>query len=256
MPAARRDCVERHARHAALDGIGADGVQRIRKGRVLVVGLGGLGCPAAQALAAAGVGTLGLCDPDRVEASNLARQPLYTPADVGKPKVEAARAALARQNPDVAFRLHPIAFHVGQAKLASEYDVVLDCVDDLATKLALADVCRAAGIPLVHGAAAGWEGVVTVLNPSEGPCYRCIWPDPQPSASCSDVGVFAPLVASLGAIEAGEALKLLAGTGGTLTGRLLLWDARTASATTVELKKRVGCECSMTNPIADRKSVV
>lgn len=234
---------DRHLRHASLDGIGREGVKRIRAGRVLVVGLGGLGCPAAQALAAAGVGTIGLCDPDRVEASNLARQPLFAAADVGRLKVEAVEQALSRQNPEVAFQLHSFAFSQAHASRVGSFDVVLDCTDDLATKLVLADVCRAAHVPLVHGAAAGWEGVVTLLHPPEGPCYRCIWPQPEAGASCSDVGVFAPLVATLGALQAGEALKLLAGAGGTLLGKLLLWDARTSISTTVELTKRAGCGC-------------
>ncbi|MEK6985876.1 MAG: HesA/MoeB/ThiF family protein [Candidatus Thermoplasmatota archaeon] len=241
---------DRHARHVRLDGIGTSGVERIRSGRVLIVGLGGLGCPAAQALAAAGVGTIGLCDPDRVEASNLARQPLFAPADVGRPKVKAVQQVLSRQNPDVNFGSYWFAFNSSHADLVSSFDVVLDCTDDLAAKLALADACRAAHIPLVHGAAAGWEGIVTVLHPPEGPCYRCIWPKPEAGASCSDVGVFAPLVATLGAIQAGEALKLLAGAGGTLLGKLLLWDARTSTATTVELTKRPGCACSMKQPLA------
>ncbi len=234
---------DRHARHASLDGIGAQGVERFRKGRVLVVGLGGLGCPAAQALAAAGVGNLGLCDPDRVETTNLARQPLYAPADVGRPKVKAVQQTLGRQNPDISFRTFWFPFNASHADLVGEYDVVLDCMDDLASKLALADACRASDVPLVHASAAGWEGIVTVLDPPEGPCYRCIWPQPQAGDSCADVGVLGPLVAALGAIQAGEALKLLAGLDGTLVGKLLLWDARTATPTTVDLKRRPGCAC-------------
>jgi adenylyltransferase/sulfurtransferase len=237
---------DRHARHAALDGLGPHGVERIRKGRVLVVGLGGLGCPAAQALAAAGVGTIGLCDPDRIEASNLARQPLFAPADVGRPKVKAVQQTLSRQNPDVTFATYWFAFGPSHAALVTGFDVVLDCMDDLASKLALADACRAADVPLVHGAAAGWEGIVTTLDPPEGPCYRCIWPKPEAGASCSDIGVFAPLVATLGAIQAGEALKLLSGASraeDTLVGRLLLWDARTATPTIVKVTRRPGCAC-------------
>lgn len=234
---------ERHARHAALEGIGPHGIERIQAGRVLVIGMGGLGCPAAQALVAAGVDIVGLCDPDQVEASNLARQTLYTPHDIGRAKVEVAAAALHRLNPEVRLRLHPIRFSPERADVLNDYDVVLDCMDDLASKIALADACRAADTQLVHGSAAGWEGIVTVLDPPGGPCYRCIWPKPQAGASCADLGVFAPLVAQLGALQAGEALKLLAGAGTPLIGRLLLVDAKEQTATTVELKKRPGCEC-------------
>ncbi len=244
--------IGRHDRQQRLDGIGASGQARIQKGRVLIVGLGGLGCPAAQYLAGAGVGHLTLVDPDLVAAHNLHRQILYTMADVDKPKAEVARRRLFALDASLDIEVRPVALDPGNApSLIAGHDVVLDCTDDLGTKLALARACRKAGIPLVHGAAAGWEGIVAVFDPPRTPCYFCAFPEPQAGDACSDVGVLGPLVGQLGALQAQEAFKLLAGLGSSLAGVLHLVDARSGHARSITLKRRPGCECAMEKPTHD-----
>lgn len=241
--------IDRHDRQARLDGIGQDGQARIRAGRVLIVGLGGLGCPAAQYLAGAGVGHLTLVDPDLVAVHNLHRQVLYTMADVDKPKTEAARRRLLALDASLDIEVRPVALDPGNApSLVAGHDIVLDCTDDLGAKLALARACRAAGVPLVHGAAAGWEGIVAVFDPPRTPCYFCAFPEPQAGDACSDVGVLGPLVGQLGALQAQETLKLLAGLGSSLAGVLHLVDARSGHARSITLKRRPGCECTMDKP--------
>ncbi|MEK6976571.1 MAG: HesA/MoeB/ThiF family protein [Candidatus Thermoplasmatota archaeon] len=244
--------MDRHDRQTRLDGIGVSGQARIREGRVLVVGVGGLGCPAAMYLAGAGVGHLTLVDPDLIAPSNLHRQILFTSADVDKPKAEVARRRLLALDASLDIDVKPVALDArNAAELVAGHDVVLDCTDDLGAKLALARACAQAGIPLVHGAAAGWEGIVAVFDPPRTPCYFCAFPNPAPGASCSDVGVLGPLVGQLGALQAQEAIKLLAGLGSSLAGSLHLVDARSGLARTITLKKRAGCECTMEKPTYD-----
>jgi len=237
----------RYARQVRLPEWGPDGQAALRKAKVLVAGLGGLGAPAAHALAAAGVGTLGLCDRDNVEISNLHRQPLYASADVGRPKVQAAADRIAAVNPDVQVRklTMQLSRHT-VAKAVAGYDLVVDGLDGLDGRYALSDACTAAGIPHVVGALAGWEGQVAVFPPG-GPCYRCLHPEPPAEAgpSCADEGVFAPLAGAVAQVQAGEALKALLGMNG-LAGRLWLLDGRDWSARTITLKHRPGCRCTMT----------
>lgn len=239
----------RHARQVRLAEVGEAGQARLRRAEALVVGLGGLGCPAAQALVGAGVGTVGLCDFDRVDLSNLHRQPLYAAADVGRPKTEAARDRLAAIDPAVRLVLHPVLVDAGNAAaLVRGYDVVVDGLDDLAARYALGEACRAAGIPVVHGAVTQWEGQVAVFAP-EGPCYRCLHPSPpaQAGPSCAEAGVLGPLPGLVGMAQANEALKLLLGLP-SLAGRLWLHDAREGVSRTITLKRRAGCACTMEKP--------
>ena len=239
----------RHARQVRLAEVGEAGQARLAKAKVLVVGLGGLGCPAAQALVGAGVAAVGLCDFDRVDLSNLHRQPLYAAADVGRPKTEAARDRLAALDPAVRLVLHPILVDAGNAAaLVRGYDVVVDGLDDLAARYALGDACRAAGIPVVHGAVTQWEGQVAVFLP-QGPCYRCLHPSPpaQPGPSCAEAGVLGPIPGLVGMAQANEALKLLLGLP-ALAGRLWLHDAREGVSRTITLKRRAGCACTMEKP--------
>lgn len=238
--------IGRHDRQERLDGIGPAGQARIRDGKVLVVGLGGLGCPAAQYLAGAGVGRLTLIDPDLVATHNLHRQVLYASADADRPKAEVARRRLLALDAALDIDARPLALNPRNADaLVAGHDVVLDCTDDLDAKLALARACARAGVPLVHGAAAGWEGVVAVFDPPRTPCYFCAFPHPRPGDACSDVGVLGPLVGQLGALQAQETLKLLAGLGSSLAGRLHLLDSRSGDTRTITLKTRPGCECTM-----------
>lgn len=241
----------RHARQVRLAEVGEAGQQSLRRAKVLVVGLGGLGCPAAQALVGAGVGTVGLCDFDRVDVSNLHRQPLYSSADVGRPKVEAARDRLAAVDPSVRLVLH--AFMVDATNAAAVvrgYDLVVDGLDDLAARYALGDACRDAGIPVVHGAVTQWEGQVAVFPP-RGPCYRCLHPKAPSLAgpTCADAGVLGTLPGLVGMAQANEALKVLLGLP-HLAGRLWLHDAKENRSRTITLKHRPGCPCAMTQTAA------
>ena len=222
----------RYSRHLLLDELGPDAQQRFAAAHVLLVGLGGLGTPAAQFLAAAGVGTLTLCDADHVDLTNLQRQVLYATPDVGKPKVDAAAARIAAINPDVNVVRVPQRVGPGElGPLAREADVVLDCSDNFATRHAVNRACVAAATPLVSGAAIRFDGQIAVFDVRDpaAPCYHCLFGegDALEETRCATMGVFAPLVGIVGATQAAEALKLIAGAGTTLAGRLLLLDALT-----------------------------
>jgi molybdopterin-synthase adenylyltransferase len=219
----------RYSRHILLDELGPDAQARYAQSHALVVGVGGLGAPVAQFLAAAGVGTLTLCDADRVDLTNLQRQILYATADVGQPKVDAAAARLAAINPDV--ELRRVASRVdgeALASLAASADVVVDCTDNFETRHAVNRACVAHRKPLVSGAALRFDGQIAVFDPRDpaSPCYHCLFGegDALEETRCATMGVFAPLVGIVGATQAAEALKLLAGVGESLAGRLLLLD--------------------------------
>ena len=219
----------RYSRHILLDELGPDAQARFAQSHALVVGVGGLGAPVAQFLAAAGVGTLTLCDADRVDLTNLQRQILYATADVGQPKVDAAVARLAAINPDV--ELQRVASRVGGEKLealVAAADVVVDCTDNFETRHAVNRASVAHRKPLVSGAAIRFDGQIAVFDPRDAasPCYHCLFGegDAIEETRCATMGVFAPLVGIVGATQAAEALKLLAGVGESLAGRLLLLD--------------------------------
>ncbi len=220
----------RYSRHLLLDEFGPDAQARFSAGHALIVGMGGLGTPAAQFLAAAGVGTITICDADEVDLTNLQRQLLYATADIGMRKVDAAAARLAAVNPDV--RIETIPARVGASELAglvAAADVVLDCCDNFATRHAVNAASVQARKPLVSGAALRFDGQLAVFDPRDpaSPCYHCLFGDGQEveETRCATMGVFAPLVGIVGATQAAEALKLLAGVGRSLAGRLLLLDA-------------------------------
>jgi len=220
----------RYSRHILLDEFGPDAQRKFAAAHVVVVGMGGLGTPAAQFLAAAGVGRLTLCDADHVDLTNLQRQVLYATADVGTAKVDAAGARIAAINPEVTVTRIPT--RVGPAELAplaAAADVVLDCSDNFETRHAVNRACVAAATPLVSGAAIRFDGQVAVFDVREpaAPCYHCLFGEGEAleETRCATMGVFAPLVGIIGATQAAEALKLIAGAGTTLVGRLLLLDA-------------------------------
>jgi len=220
----------RYSRHILLDELGPDAQQKFGNAHALVIGVGGLGAPVAQFLTAAGVGTITLCDADRVDLTNLQRQILYATADVGQPKVDAAAARLRAINPDVMLR--PLASRVAGHELdelVGVADVVVDCCDNFATRHAVNRACVAARKPLVSGAAIRFDGQVAVFDARDdaSPCYHCLFGEGEEleETRCATMGVFAPLVGIVGATQAAEALKLLAGVGESLAGRLLLLDA-------------------------------
>jgi molybdopterin/thiamine biosynthesis adenylyltransferase len=230
--------IDRYARHLVLREIGGPGQQALKAARVLVVGAGGLGAPAALYLAAAGVGRIGLADPDHVSLSNLQRQVLYATGDIGRPKVEAASERLSALNPEIAIVAHPTAVTADDARaLVAGYDLVLDGTDDFETRFAVSDACVEEGKTLISGALGRWAGQVGVF---EGrPCYRCLVPDAPPDAeTCAAVGVIGALAGVVGSMMALEAVKRITGAGTSLAGRLMIYDALAGETRTV----RVGAD--------------
>jgi molybdopterin/thiamine biosynthesis adenylyltransferase len=236
----------RYSRHILLDEVGIEGQQRVLDARVLVIGAGGLGSPAALYLAASGAGRITLVDDDAVDLTNLQRQVMHTTARIGQPKVESGREALIQINPDievVALR-ERVAGERLQA-LVADSDVVLDCSDNFATRHAVNRACVQAGVPLVAGAVIRFDGQVSVFDARDpaSPCYACLFPEDSgfEDAACSTMGVFAPLVGVIGAVQAAEALKLLAGCGQPLVGRLLMLDGRGMEWTEMRAGRNPGC---------------
>jgi len=233
--------VERYARHLVLREVGGPGQQRLKAARVLIVGAGGLGAPAALYLAAAGVGQITLVDPDTVALSNLQRQVLYDTADEGRVKVEAAAARLTALNPNT--RIAPAATLLTEANaraLVAGHDLVLDGTDDFATRFAVNAACVAEGVTLVSGAIGRWTGQVGVF--AGRPCYRCLVPEIPPDAeTCAVVGVVGALAGVIGSMMALEAIKLITNAGDPLTGRLLIYDALAAEVRTVRIGADPGC---------------
>jgi len=221
--------LRRYARHLTLPQVGVEGQRRLKGARVLVVGVGGLGSPAALYLAAAGVGTLGLVDTDVVELSNLHRQVLHGTSSVGRPKLESAAARLADVNPEVGLVLHEARLTSANAlAILGTYDVVVDGSDNFPTRYLTNDACALLGKPNVYGAIHRFEGQASVFWAGRGPCYRCLYREPPPSGlvpSCEESGVLGVLPGIVGTIQAMEALKLVLGVGEPLLGRLLVFDA-------------------------------
>jgi len=234
----------RFARHVALAEVGEPGQARIAASRMLVVGLGGLGCPAAQYLATSGVGALALNDFDRVDETNLPRQILFADADVGELKVVAAARRLGALNPGVALATLPERLDAGAlAAAVAGMDVVLDCTDNFATRLAINRACVAARVPLVTGAALRFEGHIAVFeNRGGGPCYRCIYHDEDEwLGSCQGNGVLAPVPGVIGTLMAVEALQLALTGHAPLNARLLLWEASYGAWQSLTLKPDPAC---------------
>ena len=237
----------RDARHIALSDVGASGQARISAGRILIVGLGGLGCPASQYLASSGVGGLILNDFDRVDESNLPRQILIGPTDVGSLKVDAAKASLATLNPAIEIRTIPerLAPEDLESEIAAA-SLVLDCSDNFATRLAVNRGSVRQRTPLVFGAAIRFEGQIGIFpNDASGPCYRCLYDDEDEwLGSCQGNGVLAPVPGVIGALMAVEALKLLLGIESTLSNRVLIWDAKSGDWQSVGVNVSRECpEC-------------
>lgn len=241
--------LKRYSRHIMLPEVGEEGQGKILDAKVLFIGAGGLGSPSALYLAAAGVGTIGIVDDDVVDESNLQRQVLHNMNRLGQPKVESARQTLQSLNPDV----HVVAH---QTRLSSEnileilagYDLVIDGADNFPTRYLLNDAALKLGKPVIHASIFRFEGQVTTFLPNEGPCYRCMYPDPPPpgmAPSCQEAGVLGVLPGIMGSLQATEALKIILGIGQTLSGRLLVFDALGTKFRTLKLRKDPNCRvCS------------
>lgn len=236
--------LERYARHLRLAEVGPEGQAKLLAGKVLVVGAGGLGSPAALYLAAAGVGTLGLVDDDRVSLSNLQRQVLYTEADLGQPKVDAGRRRLNALNPDVHVVVHPLRLTPeNAAQILDGYDLVVNGTDNFPTRYLLSDACVLLDKPLVDGSVLGFTGQVTSFLPGQG-CYRCLYPTPPPPGAvrtCAEAGVLGALVGQIGSMQAMEAIKLILGIGESLAGRLLLVDALAGETQDIRWARNAAC---------------
>ncbi len=236
---------QRYSRHLLIPEVGSAGQAKLLESRVLLIGAGGLGSPAALYLAAAGVGTIGLVDFDVVDVSNLQRQILHTTDRVGEKKVESARRTITALNPDVNVIPHEEML-VGDnvERIIAGYDVILDGTDTFETRYLLNDAAVAAGIPVVHASVFRFEGQLTTFVPYEGPCYRCLYPTPPPpelAPGCSVAGVLGVVPGILGLLQANEVLKLLLGIGTTLAGRLLLFDALETEFTELTLRRDPAC---------------
>ncbi|QDG67677.1 molybdopterin-synthase adenylyltransferase MoeB [Pseudarthrobacter sp. NIBRBAC000502772] len=238
--------VERYSRHLIIPEIGAVGQRRLKNARVLVIGAGGLGSPALLYLAAAGVGTLGIIDDDSVDLSNLQRQVIHGVADVGRPKIESARDAIAALNPLVDVRLHNVRLDASNAlELFADYDLILDGADNFATRYLVNDVAAILGKPYVWGSIFRFDGQVSVFWEKHGPTYRDLYPEAPPAGSvpsCGEGGVFGMLCAAVGSLMVTEAVKLITGVGRSLLGRVALFDALGGSWREIRVSKDPAAE--------------
>jgi molybdopterin/thiamine biosynthesis adenylyltransferase len=246
LPPMNDDQLLRYSRHILLDDIGVEGQARLLAAHALVIGAGGLGSPVVLYLATAGVGRLTIVDHDAVDVTNLQRQIAHNLARVGRPKAESARETIVAINPDV--QVQAVVQRADAAWLdaaVAAADVVLDCSDNFATRQAVNAACARHGRPLVSGAAIGFDGQISVYDTRqpEAPCYACVFP-PEATVEevrCATMGVFAPLVGIIGTMQAAEALKLLAGIGSPLAGRLQMLDVRRMEWTEIRLPRRADC---------------
>jgi molybdopterin/thiamine biosynthesis adenylyltransferase/rhodanese-related sulfurtransferase len=242
---------ERYSRHLLLPEVGMDGQQKLLDAKVLLLGAGGLGSPAALYLAAAGVGTLGIVDNDEVDLSNLQRQVIHSSERIGMPKVDSAEATITALNPDV--KVEKFSLRLGPENIMDVlpgWDIVVDGLDNFPTRYLLNDASVRLGIPVVSAAILGFEGQLSVFKPYDGPCYRCLFPVPPPAElapSCGANGVLGVLPGTMGLLQATEVVKLILGEGDPLVGRLLMYDA--LAATTTEVKVRRDPDC----PICSRQ---
>ena len=240
--------IQRYARHILLADVGGTGQARLRAAKVLIVGAGGLGSPLGLYLAAAGIGTVGLIDHDRLELSNLQRQIAHSTAYVGQPKVVSMAEAMARINPLIKIQTHNHRLDAGNvAALVADYDIVCDGTDNFTTRFLVADACVAAKRTLISAAVLRFEGQLSTFKPHadpEGPCYRCLYPEAPPDGlvpSCSEAGVLGSVTGVMGTLQATEVLKEICGIGQSMSGWLLVWDALRMDFRKIRLRKDPSC---------------
>jgi len=242
----------RYSRHLLLPEIGEAGQARLKAARVLLVGAGGLGSPAALYLAAAGVGTIGLVEFDRVDETNLQRQILYGTSDVGAPKIDVATTRIRAINPHVTIERHDVPFGAANGlDLVRAFDVVVDGTDNFATRYLVNDACVLTRTPNVYGSVHRFEGQASVFATAEGPCYRCLHPEPPPAGlipNCEEAGVLGVLPGVIGTIQATEAIKIITGAGEPLVGRVLLYDALRMRMREITLPRDPECPVCGTHP--------
>ena len=239
---------ERYDRQIRLQGFGADAQKRLSGASILIIGAGGLGVPSALYLNAMGIGNLGIVDGDQVEMSNLHRQPLYTPEDIGKLKVDVLTGFLRRQNPETQFEVYDTFLHASNAlDIMGKYDLVIDATDNLPTRYLIDDACLIQETPWIYGALHGFEGQISVLNYENGPTYRCLFPE-MPGADeipdCNQMGTLGILPGIVGNMQALEAIKVICGLDGVLSEKLWLYNALEQESHTIEFKKDLTMERS------------
>ena len=250
---------ERYSRHLLLPEVGPEGQQKLLDAKVLLLGAGGLGSPAALYLAAAGVGTLGIVDNDEVDLSNLQRQVIHSSERIGVPKVDSAEETINALNPDVKVDKYPVRLGPDNiVEIISGYDIVVDGLDNFPTRYLLNDASVRLGIPVVSAAILGFEGQLSVFKPFDGPCYRCLFPVPPPAElapSCGANGVLGVLPGTMGLLQATEVIKLILGEGDPLIGRLLMYDALSATVSEVKVRRDPDCPICSRDPesIADEE---
>jgi len=246
------DQFRRYRRHVILPELGDAGQEKLLAAKVLIIGTGGLGCPAALYLAAAGVGTLGLVDFDVVDESNLQRQILFTTADIGAPKVDVAAARLRSANPDVRVHTHNLRLAADNAReIIDQYDLVLDGTDNFPTRYLVNDACVITGKPNIYGSIYRFEGQLSLFGTPAGPCYRCLFPEPPPPEAipnCAEAGVLGVLPGTIATAQATEAIKHITGIGESLAGRLLLYDALAMTWRQLTVAKQADCPVCTANP--------
>ncbi len=244
--------IERYSRQIILPEVGGVGQKKLLEAKVLVIGCGGLGSPVAYYLAAAGVGTLGLVDSDKVELNNLQRQILHFTEDVGIPKVESAKNKLSRLNPDIKINTYNIRLTSQNIlDIIKNYDVIVDGSDNFPTRYLVNDACVFAKKPLVHAGILRFDGQATTIIPYEGPCYRCIFPEPPPAGlvpSCQEAGILGVVAGILGLIQANEVIKLILGIGEVLVGKLLVFNALDSNFRKVKIHRNENCAVCGKNP--------
>lgn len=253
QPVARLDNIQKetYSRNILVSEIGEAGQLRLAESRVLLVGLGGLGSSALCYLAAAGVGEIGIADGDRVDRTNLQRQILHGPADIGRPKTESARESVLKLRTDLRLNLHPFRLTPeNAARTIAPYDFVIDATDNFDAKFLINDVCVGQGKAFCHAAAVGLHGQAMTIVPGKGPCYRCVFQEKPPAEtveSADRVGVLGCVPGALGIIQAAEAIKYLVGCGDLLVGRLLTWDLRTMAFREIGLPLSKRCKACDSN---------
>ncbi len=252
LPALEPDEIKRYSRHLILSEVGMEGQQKLKAAKVLCIGAGGLGSPVAMYLAAAGVGTIGIVDFDSVDLSNLQRQILHGTSDVGRSKLASARDTLHNLNPHVNVITHEVALSSANAlELFRGYDVVVDGTDNFPTRYLVNDACVLLGIPNAYGSIFRFEGQASVFGAKDGPCYRCLYPEPPPPGlvpSCAEAGVLGILPGLIGTIQATETVKIILGMGQTLAGRFLIYDAMKMRFRELTLRKDPDCPVCGAHP--------
>jgi len=252
QPTLTEEETRRYARTVALTEVGLEGQRKLKAASVLVVGAGGLGSPVAMYLAAAGIGHIGIVDPETVDISNLQRQVIHDTAMIGRLKAESAREKMLRLNPHIYVDIYTESFNFDNAeKIAGDYTILVDGTDNFHTRYLINDLCVLSGKTYVYGAVYRFEGQVSVFGAQKGPCYRCLFPEPPPPdliVNTSEAGIFNVLPGTVGTIEVSETLKLILGAGVPLIGKLLLYDALTMSFQIVGLDKDSHCPVCGTEP--------